>query len=425
MAALGLSFTLLFAACTKKTEQQLSESLLVTYSDDMTDSNFVSMEIAQLIAERIPQEHFEDESSIFITGDGRQITGSYPLSTDPNLPPSAYVFNYADGAGYTIIAADYRYEPILSFGKTGSLNEGDSIPAGMYEWMMHNLENIDLIRNGTLADKFKFQSAYSTWAYTIDRMQLRDCCLQPKVFTPTPYDPCNNWDNHINEVVGPLIHTIWGQGNSPVHLPYNDFNYLLNTSISCSGKKPLAGCVPIATAQILKYWSKPHPNYNYSQMDNSSGTTASQSLIAALCEPAQLWANYGCTETSAPSSRVSPTLKGVYGYTSGGDFILYTNSERWNIRNNIINNRVVYAGGNNKVTYKDFFIFKSAKYDEAHAWLIDGFSRSEVGCIARFWFHMNWGYYGYFNDWFYESDWAPGNGRNYQYQRTIIKNIYP
>lgn len=421
----GISLSVvLFAACSKEKEIQKVPQLITLNSDMDRDSNYVDMEMAQLIAERLSKDHFQNETDAFLTGDGRHITSSFPLSTDANLLPSAYVFNYGNDEGYTIISADYRYEAILAFGESGSLNQGDSIPAGMYEWMMSNLENIDLIRDGSLNDMDKFQAAYSTWAYSIDHMQLKDCCINPEDWTPSP-SPCVNWEHETNEVVGPLTQTRWGQGNGFAILPQNDFNYLLNTSITCNGKKPLAGCVPIATAQILKHWSKSNPNYNYSVMYNVNASTESQRLIADLCTGSQLHANYGCAETSAPSSNVSSTLKNVYGFAYGGDFISYINSERWNIRNNILNNRVVYAGGANKVTYKGFLIFKSAKYDDVHAWLIDGFRRNDINCYDEFWFHMNWGYYGVYNDWFYESDWAPYAGKSFQYQRTIIKNIYP
>ncbi|MBL7706812.1 MAG: C10 family peptidase [Taibaiella sp.] len=424
LPTIALSITIL-ASCTKNKDIATQPGSMYTMNSDRPlDSNFVDMEMAQLIAERLTQDHFQNESDAFLTGDGREITSSFPLRTDPDLPPTAYVFNYADGEGYTIISADYRYEPILAFGASGSLNQGDSIPAGMYEWMMSNLENIDLIRDGSLNDKEKFKAAYSTWSYTINHMQLKDCCIHPEDWTPTP-SPCVNWDNQTNEVVGPLTQTKWGQGHRFALLPQNDFNYLVNSPISCSGNRPLAGCVSIATAQILKYWSKPHPNYNYSMMYNVNATNESQRLIGNLGNPAQLDAFYGCTLTSALSSNVSPTLKNTYGFSSGGDFILYVNSERWNIRDNIMNNRIVYVGGANKVTYKSFLIFKSAKYDDVHAWLIDGFRKNNINCYSEFWFHMNWGYYGDFNGWFYESDWAPYTGKNFQYQRTIIKNIYP
>ncbi|MBL7705928.1 MAG: C10 family peptidase [Taibaiella sp.] len=421
---IGLTIASL-TSCTKSNElERQPPSLLTTNSDIILDSNFVDMEMAQLIAERLPQNHFQNESDAFITGDGREITSFFPLRTDPDLPPTAYVFNYANGEGYTIISADYRYEPILAFGESGSLNVGDSIPAGMYEWMMSNLENIDLIREGSLNDKDKFEAAYSTWAYTIDHMQLNDCCIHPENWTPSP-SPCVNWDNQTNEVVGPLTQTKWGQGNGFAILPQNDFNYLLNTSTSCNGNKPLSGCVPIATAQILKHWSKPNPNYNYAGMYNISATTESQRLIADLCTNSQLQANFGCSETSAPSARVSPTLEYYYAFASGGDFIQYVNSERYNIRNNILDNRVVYVGGAAKAIHKGFLIFKTTEYDDIHAWLVDGFRRNNINCFNEFWFHMNWGYYGHYNDWFYESEWAPYPGKNYQYQRTIIKNIYP
>ena len=412
-----------FTSCAKRIEAEKQSSLFTMNTDIELDSNFVDMEMAQLIAERLPQEHFENESDAFLTGEGREIASSFPLSTDADLPPTAYVFNYANDEGYTIISADYRYEPILAFGKSGSLNEGDSIPAGMYEWMMSNLENIDLIREGTLYDGDQIQAAYTSWAYTIDHMQLNDCCIHPEDWTPTP-SPCVNWDNQTNEVAGPLTQTKWGQGNNTYIAPPYDFNYLLNSTTTCFGNKPLAGCVPIATAMLLKHWSKPNPNYNYLAMSNVNATTESQRLIADLCEPTQLHAYYGCFETSALSSGVSPTLENVYGFASGGDFISYTNSERWKIRNNILNNRVVYVGGANKVTYKGFLFFKSANYSDVHAWLVDGFRKNDINCYNEFWFHMNWGYYGHYNDWFYESNWTYP-GKNFQYQRTMIKNIYP
>ncbi len=421
---IGLSITIL-ASCTKSKDVETQpRSMFTMNSDRPLDSNFVDMEMAQLIAERLSQGHFQNESDAFITGDGREIASSYPLTTDTDLPPTAYVFNYADNEGYTIISADYRYEPILAFGESGSLNQGDSIPAGMYEWMMSNLENIDLIRDGSLNDKEKFQAAYSTWAYTIDHMQLKDCCIHPERWTPSP-SPCVNWDNQTNEVAGPLTQTKWGQGNNSFMVPQYDFNYLINSSTSCSGNKPLAGCVPIATAMILKHWSKPNPSYNYSAMYNISATTETQRLVADLTSDSQFEPDFGCSQTAALSADVSPILENIYGYASGGDFILYTNAERYNIKSNILNNRVVYVGGAAKVTYKNFLIFKSAKYDDVHAWLIDGFRRNNINCYNEFWFHMNWGYYGDFNDWFYESDWQPYSGKHYQYQRTIIKNIYP
>src|SRR5690606_30448938 len=179
----------------------------------------------------------------------RNIQNGFSVQLESGDLPCMYVFNYSGDGGYAIISSDFRYEPILAFSESGKLNTGDTLPLMFYEWLGYTVESVQLIREGLYPDMTMANNAYTSWYLLIDNMHLRlNDFIHPEEWTPTPYNPCDDWGNTVNESKGPLLATTWGQGEG-----YNDLVYAPNVGICSqySNGKPPTGCVATAVAQLL------------------------------------------------------------------------------------------------------------------------------------------------------------------------------
>lgn len=393
------------------------------------------MELAEAIAQRLPFNYFEVEDKHYLVeGELRQISSSFELKYEDDVLPAGYVFNYANNEGYVIVSADLRQEPILAFSSSDNLNQNDTIPNGMYEWAAYNIDVIQEIRVGdyyaTGIDLSILQHQYQNWLNLFDDMNLTD--------PPTGFEKPNKWEDPTNPMdcttpyyakKGPYLQTNWDQNT-----PYNN---LVNSTLNCNGQKPPTGCVATATGQILKYWSKPHANYNYAVMPNNSGNnTQIQTLMRDLGQSTHLNMNYGCGGSGAPSARVLYTLLTHFSYAGPGIYGDYTYSSRWNIKGDLDASRVLYFEGYHGVTTTVttrkpiLWIFPrqpivTTTYSEGHAWLCDGYEAKGNNCSQQFWYHMNWGWEnGRHNGWYFENSWNPPVF-NFQFNRRYIRNIYP
>ncbi len=426
-----LLFTTVFQSCKKdknySTSQNSHQLISASYPD--ADSNFVSMEFAEAIAQRLPTNYFGSEEKTYLEeGELREISSSFELKFADDILPAGYIFNYNDDEGYVIISADLRQEPVLAFSSTGSLNANDTIPDGLYEWAGHNIDIVHEIRAGayygTGVDLSILQHQYQNWLNLFDDMHLVD--------PPLGFEKPNKWEDPSNPVdcytpyyaiKQRLLQTTWGQGDT-----YND---LVNSSLYCSryaSGKPPTGCVATATAQLLKYWSKPHASYNYSLMSNGWGTNETQKLMRDLGDFLNM--DYACGASGANSGDVPSVLSSNFSYTSGGTYGSYTYFDRWNVKSNLDANRIVYFGGNASAvtTTRTVWLFWKrtvTTYGEGHAWLCDGYEAKGNNCHQQFWFHMNWGWEnGLYNAWYFENNWSQPVA-NFQFNRRYIRNIYP
>ncbi|MBK8295894.1 MAG: C10 family peptidase [Saprospiraceae bacterium] len=64
-------------------------------------------------------------------------------------------------------------------------------------------------------------------------------------------------------------------------------------------------------------------------------------------------------------------------------------------------------------------------YSSCHAWVCDGYMRTWNACYnGQVWYHMNWGWDGFYDGWYNFNQWNPGS-RNYQYCQGLLHNINP
>ncbi|HTO17347.1 MAG TPA: C10 family peptidase [Edaphocola sp.] len=411
MICLGSSSFILFIGCNKKDPNNIPKKYQQISTNYGNDSDIITINEAKLIAERITEDILTG-NTIEITV--RNIETSYEILGENNIP-SAYVFNYENGNGFSIISADYRYEPILSYVSNGSLNEGDSVVPMMGEWLAANTEQIENIRTNNIRDTTFYPFYRARWNETINDLNINhEHFIHPIRFEQPGYDPCNNWTTYTKT---PLMQTTWGQDEG-----YNDSldNYYCSNSIN---GRPPTGCVATAMAQIIRYWEPSNSfNFNYNSMPNNYGNGEVQRLMKIAGEKVDM--DYNCNGSGAYSSKVKNALKNHFGIAHVGNLTSYDNSSsKWDIFNDINLNRPVYLSASTGYEWKGFII-KWKYYTGGHAWVADGYIQNTDGCNSSLKFNMNWGWNGYQNGWYYENSWNPSPEDNYQYNRDYYKNIY-
>lgn len=129
-----------------------------------------------------------------------------------------YVFNFADSAGFALVAADRRSGGLLAVTESGNFTPGERTGNPGFDLYMSGVENY-----------------------------LDDLLNTPPLDLPSGEEPLLRREKSTHtESVGPLVTVAWGQ-----HYPYNLYCF------DPSGSSAPSGCVATAVAQILSAWSYP------------------------------------------------------------------------------------------------------------------------------------------------------------------------
>lgn len=375
----------------------------------------------------------------------------------------AYVVNFADSAGFTIIAADTRIPvSVLAYVADGNLGTEVDDPG-----MAVFLEGLE----GYIYD-------------AIIEAELQRAHQDPPIVDPgddgSPPPPYNPTYTTVRTVIGawettaavyPLSPVEWDQGS-----PFNELVRFKN----CSAGTAPTGCVAVATAHIMSYWKQPAYidgyYFNWATLNNYTGYTSYdnglkgknyktwpgymssstlttpqivQDQVARLMERigAHIGMKYDCSSSGTESSDAISFLKSC-GYKSvipweidyDYDMVIAALNVGW----------PVLAGGyTTKVTFLGITIY----YEGGHEWVIDGYlnRRRYVQKIYETWnsgsgalvsttttgyyeywklLHHNWGrggtYNGYFTEGSFNSHYSDagsetrgGEAGNYQYNVEI------
>lgn len=305
-----------------------------------------------------------------------------------------YIFDINNSKGFIIVSANDKFLPVLAFSDESAFSNSDSKPDAYYEW----LDNVENQMKYVLDNKIK-----------------------------TPKEVKNKWTYYSNKKfspkkgiksVSPLLTTTWDQGQY-----YNTLCPVCSSG--GSGGHVWAGCVAASMAQVMNYWNYPdygsaehsynhstyglqyadfaNTNYDWASMPNS--VTSNNLAVATLmyhCGVA-VNMNYAPSGSGAYMSNAANALKNYFDYSKDLKIISkysYTSSQ-WDslIMLQIDKGQPLsYSGGN-------------------HAFNVDGYKDS---CF----FHLNWGWGGSYNGYFYLSDLTPGSSDFTSGQQAII-NIRP
>jgi hypothetical protein len=316
------------------------------------------------------------------------------LTADDGLP-AVYVFSCTRGE-YVILSADKRAYPLLGYGLSGyPANDGnDSLctrewPPALRQLVETRIREIDYLREMDLAPT----------AETTELWSLLEKGYDPGIAG--------------SKDVAPLLATTWNQGCG--------YNALCPADPKGPCGKVVTGCVATAMAQVIRYREHPVTGvgskcythsvygqlcadfsstvYNYGAMTNSSGN-ADVALLMYHCGVA-VSMNYGPSGSGAFSSAVATAMRNYFDYTNG--LIVSKGSYAEDIwagmlKRELDSNRPVYYSGHGT---------------GGHAFVLDGYEATDH-------FHVNWGWGGSYNGYFYLTSLNPGSSNFTTGQQAVV-----
>jgi hypothetical protein len=415
-----------------KTPQPIQVQSREEFSSLFGNDHIVPAYVARTLAEKINMA-VPEVMRIGSISTTRVVDSLFTIS-DSLGTPVMYIANYVED-GYIVVSADERHEPICALVNQGKY-ETTEVPSMLLEWLDITFENILLVRSGVISSS---NFADGEWARVIkdigeeEYLTFDDCCPEcpnyPECLThPTigcgepdihceggggNDDPC--WPYTTN-TKGPLMTTKWGQECS-----YNNQCPDLDCPGVCSSHEhALTGCVATALAQVIRYWSHPcSQNYDYSTMPNGLGNSEVQRLMRNAGDAVDM--DYGCDASSADGDKTDNALKDDFCYSSASRSG-YSSGSYQTVVQNIDANKPVLLDGCR--TRKKKFPWLWYTYSNCHLWVCDGYERHQNSCYSILKFHMNWGWRGNHNGWYYYNSWNTGSS-NYQYAQEFTYNIHP
>lgn len=210
---------------------------------------------------------------------------------------------------------------------------------------------------------------------------------------------------------GPLLQSYWGQRDG-----FN--NYLPHKGCSSTNNgRSLAGCIPVAMAQVMRYHEHPATRYDFSAMPlGTGGSNEISRLISDIGN--SLNVSYGCNNSWVNPGVIDGGF-GLYWY-SGVIYENYDGTDYHVVKSELNKNQPVLLEGKEKPLIS--FDFSHVW----HVWVCDGY-RTRYDCengIGYLYFHMRWGWYGNHDGWYGFNTWNP-DGTDLKYYRHFAHNIKP
>ncbi|MBM4398787.1 MAG: C10 family peptidase [Candidatus Cloacimonetes bacterium] len=302
-----------------------------------------------------------------------------------------YLVSFTEG-GFILISAEDRAVPILGFDLTNRFRV-NAIPSNI-SWFLNQLhEEFTAIRS------VPSLSVHPSWQV-----------VRSGDFTSfLPARP-----------VSPLIQTNWDQG-----WPYNS---LCPSDNQGPGNRVYAGCAATTMGQIMKYWQHPvqgvgshtythstygvlsanfgATTYNYASMPNSLWFTANTHISTLLLHcGVSVNMDYGPNGSGASISAIRPAFINFFNYETTAQTAYKSgySATNWEalLRTELDNARPI------------FYFGTDTSYG-GHAWVCDGYQGTNY-------FHMNWGWSGYNNGYFYLTNLNPGSYAFNSQQGAVIR----
>lgn len=305
-----------------------------------------------------------------------------------------YVINFSDG-GWVIVSNSYSTWPILGYGLKGEFKLDANLPPQLVDLLENYKEQIkeSLLRQ-------------STNILVLEKWSILEGSNSIKLYTP---------GTNLLNVPG-RGEVIWEQeenydgGCVP---SYNKFCPSSDNDDCDCDHKPV-GCGAIAMGQIMWYWEWPS-SYNWLIMPNvlrNSTPIEEGDEIARLLRDCGNKADmtYWCSGSWTTVNNIEDAFK-EFNYKGvekrvRGDW----RDDVWMqiIRNEIDCERPVFYRGD-----------KSDLSTDKHFFVIDGYDVQDANH-----FHINWGWGGSYNGYYYLGDLTPGNS-NYNKNQMAVIGISP
>ncbi len=274
----------------------------------------------------------------------------------------AYVFNFSDNEGYTILSADRRTSSVLALVPEGNIDfQGEFDENILKTGVMVFYGNLEGAYQSQIEEATDMEEYYLSRA--LEKMGRNDSTPMTKAMIDemeVRYGPIKT------DLIAPVTVAVrWGQDN-----PYN-----LSTPI-ISGQHALNGCVATALAQMMAYWRFPK-SYDWRGMTPAFGgeTYATFQKISDLMSDVGVGVKtkYGTTSSSAYLEDVPAYMESI-GFDPG----TYGPFDSDLVLESLIKYFPVPVAGSalKKDVYKTYMLFwekySHTYYEDNHTWIVDG-----------------------------------------------------
>ena len=336
---------LAFVACEKDYQSVIEKSDLET----VVQNNKVSLKQALLYAENSINGINPTTRSAERKVKSTEIYVAKPATRSAeDTEVSFYLINYEDNEGFAMVSTDSRATPVYAYSDEGNLTPYD----------LENNPGLQIFMEGTIEN---YQNEVASPRMPPDPINRPDSIITDLPMPTVVYNGEVYYLGITTEdiVKEPLLTTYWHQNS-----PFSD---------NCS--ESVAGCGPIAAAQIMAYHKHPAQfdghTYNWDAM-TATPTLSSGSVGGAAA--AELIYDFGRIAGIDYSS--GDVGVNIYQLRNTIEFFNYdcaempldgsSNYDVARVRENIDNNRPVVVGGFRLNTNNEYV---------GHAWVIDGYER--------------------------------------------------
>ena len=360
----------------------------------------VSQQRAMEFATRFFANHTESRGNMVgmkLAWDSNQL---FPKTRSPKESPAFFVFTPSDGKGFIIVAGDDVSVPVIGYSFNNQMFNVDELPSNFRSWLEKVHEDIVCTR---------------------ERGEMASSVVKQK------------WmESRAGNVLVMLDTPSWNQGN-----PYN---------LQCpmdGGERSQVGCVATAMAIVMRYYEWPKKGrgvteeyitktkqihvearnleheYNWDKMKmeyiggsyNDDEAKAVATLMADVA--VALGADFTSEATGAPTS--TSILNKHFDYHPGMYWKPLETFWKDDVRdqtlvNELMKNRpLLFTGYNGDWTEGEDVL--------GHAFVLDG-------CTEDYYFHVNWGWDGHYDGFFYLYSLSPGD-KNYNWSNEVLFNMFP
>lgn len=374
--------------------------------------------------------------------------------------PILHIVNYGNNGGFVVISATKKYAPILAFSEVGFFDEKVDLGSKEYiesfkyeitetfedtsdslrtkhavEWSYFENPNIIITKSNSTLDqkkKAEIQKKISQGYIYVGGLDALKSYIPASEYQSAIKDICTHTDQkyNCNEVslffikdfnytqIGPLVQTQWSQG-----APFN-----------VDAPNDMAGCVPIALSQIV-YFHKYPSKYNWNNIHTSPILNSDFKYfitdIRKLCD-----VEYKSDGTSSNYKKAMAAARNL-GYKAEDlglpDFI--------KLRDEITRGNPVYIRGKNNNNSGHAWVCSGYQYRRSMAVVSTIFDSrySSHGMSDKYddygikisapndvsenssYFHMNMGWGGLNNGWYYSNSYHASGSNNFLYDQKMIR----
>jgi len=354
----------------------------------------ISSEVSRLTARQVAINALQERNKV--SSKKILISEVIPLKADDIV--YAYVLNFKNNEkGFIIISAEDACLPVLGYSLSNNFIV-EELPPQLNALLDEYKQQILFLKKNKFNSLPKIQAEWN-------RLNTK-----PENFAA---------DNFVDQIP-PMLLSTWDQG-----FPYNEM---------CPGGA-LVGCVAIAMGQVMKYWSHPifgenshgytHYNYGYQFADFGNTTYHFENMppdeTNSNIDLATLLYHCGvAVEMNYSTSSSGSTLDGYYGAANAMKNFFRFDAELYHDKKYKYSDSVWRQMILTDLENGFPIIYGGWDGWEGHAWNLDGYEK--VGDLYHY--HMNWGWGGTYNGYFYLDDLTPGY-TNWTSGQEAIFNLKP